>query len=162
MLIHDTSGRHGAISSESGALQSCLGEQSPEALVHGWFDLVLGDLEEAGYAAGAIHFAAASCGEPILRKRVYFAAKHLGEGAQGQQSRRSPLPGWTAEMAWRSGSARYRQTLRSSPEIVGLSPSFASMDHGYSGRMGALHAIGNALNAEAATQFIAAYLDATS
>ncbi|MFZ4092286.1 DNA cytosine methyltransferase, partial [Pseudomonas aeruginosa] len=28
------------------------GEQSPEALVHGWFDLVQGDLEEAGYAAG--------------------------------------------------------------------------------------------------------------
>ncbi|EPJ3071229.1 DNA cytosine methyltransferase [Pseudomonas aeruginosa] len=135
------------------------GEQSPEALVHGWFDLVQGDLEEAGYAAGAIHFAAASCGEPILRKRVYFAAKHLGEGAQGQQSRRSPC---------QAGSRRWRgeedlRAIADSPLQPGdrwPQPIVRSLDHGYSCRMGALHAIGNALNAEAATQFIAAYMEA--
>lgn len=101
------------------------GEQSPEALVHGWFDLVLGDLEEAGYAAGAIHFAAASCGEPILRKRVYFAAKHLGE--EHKDSSRAEV---LARLDRGDGVAKricaLSQTLRSSPEIVGLSPSFAA------------------------------------
>ncbi|HBO2978524.1 TPA: DNA cytosine methyltransferase [Pseudomonas aeruginosa] len=101
------------------------GEQSPEALVHGWFDLVLGDLEEAGYAAGAIHFAAASCGEPILRKRVYFAAKHLGEGAQGQQSRRSSCQAVRGDGVAKRICA-LSQTLRYSREIVGLNPSFAA------------------------------------
>ncbi len=101
------------------------GEQSPEALVHGWFDLVQGDLEEAGYAAGAIHLAAASCGEPILRKRVYFAAKHLGE--EHKDSSRAEV---LARLDRGDGVAKricaLSQTLRYSREIVGLNPSFAA------------------------------------
>ncbi|MFV3387879.1 DNA cytosine methyltransferase [Pseudomonas sp. NY15364] len=135
-----------------------LGEQSPDALKYGWFDLVQDNLEATDYAFGAVHFAAASCGEPIRRERVYFAAQHLGKGAQGLQ------PGFDTGQA---GPGRWRgqedlRAITDSPLQPGNrwpQPLVRSVDHGYSLRMGGLHAIGNALNAEAATQFIAAFLD---
>lgn len=138
-----------------------LGEQSPEALGHGWFDLVQGDLEEAGYAFGAVHFTAAACGEPIKRARTYFAAKHLRAGTQGQQSGRGSCQAGPG----RWGGEEDLLAIAGSPLQPGdrwPQPLVRSLDHGYSSRVGGLHAIGNALNAEAATQFIAAYLDSTT
>lgn len=135
-----------------------LGEQSPEALGHGWIDLVQDNLEASGYAFGAVRFAAASCGEPIQRQRIYFAAKHLGQGTQGQQPSGSSCQ--VGPRRWR-GEEDLR-AIANAPLEPGdrwPQPLVRSLDHGYSDRMGALHAIGNALNAQAATQFIAAYLE---
>lgn len=101
------------------------GEQSPEALVHGWFDLVLGDLEEAGYAAGAIHFAAASCGS-----RSSGSGSTLLPSISAREHKDSSRAEVLARLDRGDGVAKricaLSQTLRSSPEIVGLSPSFAA------------------------------------
>ena len=138
-----------------------LGEQSKDALGHGWFDLVQDNLEAAEYAFGAVRFAAASCGEPILRERVYFAAQYLGTGAQGQQ----PGPHPCAPGQRRRRGEEDLFAIAAAPLQPGDSwpqPLVRSMDHGYSQRMGGVHAIGNALNAEAATQFVAAFLEAAA
>lgn len=50
------------------------GEQVEAALRHGWFDLVSADLEDCGYAVGALGLNAASVGAPHIRQRVYFVA----------------------------------------------------------------------------------------
>jgi DNA (cytosine-5)-methyltransferase 1 len=138
-----------------------LGEQSSQAIGKGWIDLVQSDLEEDQYAFAPIRFGADACGEPIQRMRIYFAAKHLGAGAQRQQPSaypRAPGPGrWRGEEDLLAIAAAPLQPGNSWPQ-----PLVRSLDHGYSERVGGVHAIGNALNAEAATQFIAAYLEAAA
>lgn len=135
------------------------GEQVPGAIRHGWIDLVQGDMEAAGYAFGAIRFGAHVTGEPIERQRIYFVAEHLGEGVAG------PKPGANSCQA---GPRRWRgeadmQALVSAPfepRSGWPQPIIRSLADEPAPSMGPLHAIGNALNAEAATQFIAAYLAA--
>ena len=79
-----------------------VGEQvaSPAGLA--WLDVVLADLEGAGYACAAIDFCAASVGAPHQRQRLYFVAvaagyrladnrhegrQQIGEDAQGSAGR---------------------------------------------------------------------------
>src|SRR5262249_54818932 len=50
------------------------GEQVADAVGFGWFDLVAGDLESAGYAVAAAVFPAAAVGAPHQRDRLYFVA----------------------------------------------------------------------------------------
>lgn len=57
------------------------GEQVEAAIKHGWLDLVQDDLENAGYACGAICLPAGAVGAPHQRQRLWFVAN-----AQCQQS----------------------------------------------------------------------------
>jgi len=49
-----------------------LGEQVATAVGRGWLDVVLADLEQEGYAAGAVVLGAHSVGGPHIRQRIYW------------------------------------------------------------------------------------------
>lgn len=57
-----------------------LGEQVENAIAHGWLDLVLDDLEGAGYATGAASLAACGLGAPHIRKRLYWGESKIESG----------------------------------------------------------------------------------
>lgn len=134
------------------------GEQVPDAVTKGWLDLAFDDLEATGYAAGTIIFSADVFGAAIKRKRIYFAAKHIGKGVEGSQPGRNPC-------SPRSGGWRGKEDLLAiaeSPFVPGdrwPQPLLRTVADGASSSMGPLHAYGNAIHAEAASQFIGAYLD---
>lgn len=50
------------------------GEQVASSLGYQWLDIVLADLEAAGYAVGAADLPAACVGAPHIRQRLWFAA----------------------------------------------------------------------------------------
>jgi DNA (cytosine-5)-methyltransferase 1 len=55
------------------------GEQVSSKDGLGWLDLVLFDLEGAGYAIGALDSCAAGVGAPHIRQRLYFGAERLAD-----------------------------------------------------------------------------------
>lgn len=55
-----------------------LGEQVASPLALAWLDLVRDDLEDSGYACGAVDLAAASVGAPNIRQRLYWVADSGG------------------------------------------------------------------------------------
>jgi DNA (cytosine-5)-methyltransferase 1 len=135
-------------------------EQVPDAIRKGWLDLVHDDLEAANYAVGAIRFGADTAGAGIERQRIYLAAKHLSSGVAG--SKPGNDIGSTGSRRWR-GQADLLAISRA-PFVSGDSwpqPLLRTVADGAAASMGPLHAIGNAINAEAATRFIAAYLETT-
>lgn len=135
------------------------GEQVPTAIKHGWLDLVGSNLEEIGYAFAPLRFGAHVTGEPFERQRIYFAAKHIGAGMEG--SKPGAHPGEAGSRRWR-GEADMRAIV-GAPFEPGRSwpqPLIRSMDDGSTGFMAPLHAYGNAINVEAATKFITAYMEA--
>ena len=73
------------------------GEQVEAAIKHGWLDLVQDDLENAGYACGAICLPAGAFGAPHQRKRLWFVAS-----AQCQQSKLQVHPAVTASVGIQS------------------------------------------------------------
>ena len=62
-----------------------VGEQVPEALNHGWWDEVVEDLEEMGYAAWGVILPAAAINAPHPRHRLYWAARAAGPGEREQK-----------------------------------------------------------------------------
>lgn len=74
------------------------GEQVASKAGLGWLDLVLSDLEGAGYSCRAFDLAAASVGAPHIRQRLYFVAvaKDLWRGGLANN----------AGNGWRQGSAQ--------------------------------------------------------
>ncbi|AYG07720.1 DNA cytosine methyltransferase [Pseudomonas fluorescens] len=135
-----------------------LGEQVPDSIKKGWLDLVRDDLEASNYAFGAIRFGSDSTGGAIERQRIYFAAKHIGQGVEG--SKPGVDLGQVRPRRWRGQEDLL--AIARAPFVPGDSwpqPLLRSVADGASANMGPLHAIGNAINAEAATQFIAAYLE---
>ena len=75
--------------------QLVVGEQVAAAVAHGWLDLVYSDLEEEGYAVGAVVMGAHSVGAPHIRKRLYWGGV-LGNRDDGRQlqgeGRHEPQP----------------------------------------------------------------------
>ena len=59
------------------------GEQVEAATRHGWLDLVQADLENLGYAFGAVGLPAAGVGAPHIRSRIWFVADANNKGSQG-------------------------------------------------------------------------------
>lgn len=55
------------------------GEQVSSKDGLGWFDLVRGDLEKSGYAAGGIDICAAGIGAPHIRQRLYWVGEGMAE-----------------------------------------------------------------------------------
>lgn len=60
------------------------GEQVEAAINHGWLDLVCDDLENEGYAVGAVGLPAACVGAPHIRQRLWFVAHSNDERPQGR------------------------------------------------------------------------------
>ncbi|WP_432755321.1 DNA cytosine methyltransferase [Pseudomonas sp. WMBT8] len=128
-----------------------------------WLSLVRGGMEGMGYAFGAMPIQAASAGAFHLRDRIYFVANAGGQGLaeriskpgvlhkvacspQGQDATNAISFG----QAWFNGPDGKKRPIE--PGIYPLVDESAS-------RVGRLRAYGNGLDAKAATQFIAAYLE---
>ena len=66
------------------------GEQTPQAIGHGWLDLVCDDLEAEGYAVGPVVLPACSVGAFHIRQRLWFVAdaqNHHGRpGERGEET----------------------------------------------------------------------------
>lgn len=146
-----------------------LGEQVASKAVGPWLDLVQSDVEAMGYAFGAVAFPAASVGAPHIRDRTYWCADagSVGCGCEAttanhrqQEAVRpsdwvggysgSPVAGFWNDAEWvecKDG--------RSRPIESGMVP----VVDGFAGRVEQLRAYGNAINAEAAKEFITAYLE---
>ena len=63
------------------------GEQVEAAIRHGWLDDVQTDLENSGYAFGAVVFPACGIGAPHIRSRLYWAADTESRGGQWNRTR---------------------------------------------------------------------------
>jgi DNA (cytosine-5)-methyltransferase 1 len=61
------------------------GEQVASPLGRAWLDLVLSDLEDRGYAVGAVVAPAAGVGAPHIRHRLFFLAQSKCSGFQGAE-----------------------------------------------------------------------------
>lgn len=136
-----------------------LGEQVADAIKHGWIDRLYSDLEAEGYAVGALRFGADTAGAPIERQRIYLVAERLGEGMEGQQP--SADSGQAGSWGWR-GQEDLR-AIANAPFQPGdrwPQPLVRRVDDGLAECMDQLHAIGNAINADAAALFIRAYMTA--
>ena len=57
------------------------GEQVASKAGLAWLDLVQADLENAGYACGAVDLCAAGVGAPHIRQRLWFVAERLGNAS---------------------------------------------------------------------------------
>jgi DNA (cytosine-5)-methyltransferase 1 len=200
-----------------------MGEQVASADGLGWLDLVLTDLEAAGYARGAVDLCAAGVGAPHIRQRSWFVAERLANTAydrlRGSEAREVKARFATGRDVERSGTDKCgefpsgfegpgtelfsgmadMQYEGSQGGIRGWEDSGWQDQHGYAGcdgttcptnsfwrdadwlscrdgkwrpvesgtfplahgitnRVGRLRAFGNAINAEAATAVIRAYM----
>ena len=130
------------------------GEQVASKDADPWIDLVQADLETVGYALGAIPFPAAGVGAPHIRDRLYWVAHADDAGLEGWSLRAG---GCTAERSpWAGGLAVRGRDGKQRFVEPGVQPLASSTPD----RVGQLRAYGNAINAEAATQFIASYMEA--
>lgn len=133
-----------------------LGEQVSDAIKHGWLDLVGTDLEGIGYAFGALRFRSSDVGEPIGRRRIFFAAQHLGAG----MARQRPGSHLGVARPRRWGGEADLLAVADSPLQPGSrwpQPIVRRLDHELAGCMGRLRAYGNSINAQAACTFIEAF-----
>ncbi|ELP1297980.1 DNA cytosine methyltransferase [Pseudomonas aeruginosa] len=141
-----------------------LGEQVASKDAEPWLDLVQADLEAMDYAFGAVAFPSAGIGAPHIRDRTYWVAHANGDGCEQPNSL---LLGWQQNEA--SGDPSGGMPWSDVEWIVcpdgkkrPCKPGIDLLADGHSFGLDQLRAYGNAINAGAATQFIAAYLDATS
>jgi DNA (cytosine-5)-methyltransferase 1 len=60
------------------------GEQVTGAIKHGWIDDLYAEMEDCGYACGAVIAGAHSVGAAHIRQRLYWVADSISEGLQEQ------------------------------------------------------------------------------
>lgn len=145
--------------------ETVLGEQVASRAGLAWLDLVQADLEAENYACAAFDICSAGVGAPHLRQRLWFVADTNCAGRHRQSKRNqstqdrkpAPLGGdpygrgvspWSGaiEVEGADGSRRL------------LEPGIEPLAYGDTDRAGRLRAYGNAINAEAAKTFIAAFM----
>lgn len=146
------------------------GEQVASRAGLAWLDLVQSDLEAAGYAVGHADICSAGAGSANGRQRLYLVANTDGkrQPRRQEQNIKAERSGQQASR-WRDPGRCGANALPSSIAVVGadgtgrlLEPGTVPLAAGYPGLVEQLRAYGNAINAEAATQFIAAYMEALS
>lgn len=163
------------------------GEQVASKAVEPWVDLVHADLEALEYAFGAVPFPSAGVGAPHIRDRLFWVADsddggleseglsakrgngcyQLGSAGDGEALRGEPRD---------AGGFRVGTTPATNPGPVNgfwraadwigcrddrfrpVEPGTFPLANGAPSRVGRLRAYGNAINAEAAHEFIAAYM----
>lgn len=143
------------------------GEQVAAKAGLGWIDLVQSDLEGEGYAIGRVDICSAGAGSENGRQRLYFVAN--ANRCRQQRRKEQNL----SEAECRFAASRWSNASGCSPHarttavaMVGadgvsrmLEPGVIPLVASYPTIVERLRAYGNAINAEAATQFIAAYLE---
>lgn len=142
------------------------GEQVASKAGLGWLDLVQADLESQNYAFGGVDICSAGVGSENGRQRLYFVADADGSGQQGREKQdfSEVEPGFETS---RRGdpSRRGANACSSAVAMVGadgvsrmLEPGTIPLVASYPTVVERLRAYGNAINAQAATQIIAAYM----
>jgi DNA (cytosine-5)-methyltransferase 1 len=132
------------------------GEQVTGAIRKGWLDGVLSELEDEGYACGAIVLPACSVGARHERKRIYWCADAGGERREGYQ----PFAGVPV-------SKTPAFAINGNP----LTRAWGALDGDISGLLhcdglsvvlerSALKGYGNAIVPQVAAAFVTAYLEA--
>jgi len=131
------------------------GEQVASKDADPWIDLVQDDLEALGYAVGAVPFPSAGVGAPHIRDRLYWVARTADTNSQGLSGEiRSGTAGSEATAsAWRAIERIHAASIW--PTWLSESGTPALVD-GAPSRVGRLRAYGNAINAQAAAEFIRA------
>ncbi|MBR8083109.1 DNA cytosine methyltransferase [Burkholderia vietnamiensis] len=132
------------------------GEQVASSAVEPWIDLVSTDMERLDYAIGTIAFPAAGVNAPIIRERTYFCAALTNRTGLPRTVQHEAVGGEAIASAWRAIERIHAAGLW--PTWLSESGTPALVD-GAPSRVGRLRAYGNAINAEAATQFILAARD---
>lgn len=140
------------------------GEQVASYLSYSWLDAVQTDLESEGYAVGTIILPAASVGAPHRRHRIYFVAdaarkrwswKNQSFCEKPHTIRRctiGPSNGFWSNAEWmpcKDGKWR------------AIEPGTFPLADGIASRMGRLRAYGNAIVAQVAAAFVAAFMTGT-
>ena len=143
-----------------------------------WLDLVLADMEGAGYACGAVDLCAAGVGAPHIRQRLWFVAERMDNAAGCRRQRQRSEPahgepvqadegfGWMAHADaphdpapthgyWRDADWLGCRDGRWRPVEPGTLP----LAHGAPGRVGRLRAYGNAIVAPVAAEVISAFME---
>lgn len=149
-----------------------LGEQVASKDGLKWLDAVRADLEDEGYAFGALDLCAAGLGAPQRRQRIWWSAARMGDTAhvqrQLQRGRRPESPRW--EVAARDGGsspgptsgywgdARWVECVDGFSRAVG--PGLRTLADGSPAGLESLRGYGNALNAEVAIAFVVAVIEA--
>lgn len=162
------------------------GEQVASKAVEPWVDLVHADVEALGYAFGCVPFPSAGVGAPHIRDRLFWVADACGQRRQqvagsafsnenpngrpgrdgGKPKSNNLAPGNVQVLGaeelqkvngfWRNADwLLYRDGL-----FRPVEPGSLPLVDGFAGRVEQVRAYGNAINAEAATQFISSFLDA--
>lgn len=138
-----------------------IGEQVASKAAGYWVDLVQADVEALGYAFGAIPFPSAGVGAPHIRDRLYWVADANSDGLNkpdslllsGQQVQAGSDT--TRSMPWDDVEWICCPDGKTRPRKPGVD----LLADGHSFGLEQISALGNAINAQAATQFIAAYLE---
>lgn len=129
-----------------------------------WVRLVRSDLVSMGYAMGGLPIEAACAGSFHPRERFFFVADADGIGWEEGRlpaARSTPAhPIRSPDFPGHAGPPSYVRCLDGKQRPV--EPGTFPLADEYPRRVEQLRAYGNAIDAEAATQFIAAYLEATA
>ena len=132
------------------------GEQVAQAITYGWLDDVYQGLEAEGYAVGAMVLPASAVGAPHRRERLFFVGDTSASGQEGVGRRRTgeELAERRSHDAWAQGEWVHcpdgKQRL--------IEPRIPLLAHRYPGRVGILHAAGDAIVPQVAAVFIRALI----
>ncbi|WP_350238914.1 DNA cytosine methyltransferase [Pectobacterium colocasium] len=147
------------------------GEQVASKGADYWIDLVQVDVESMGYAFGCIPFPAAGVGAPNERERAYWVAyaENLQERSHERKPKESTKEQGKTGRCHISVVEQYGKAssfwsdcewLRgANGRLLPIESGTLPLVDGDSKRVGRISAYGNSLNAEAAKEFIAAFLD---
>lgn len=125
-----------------------------------WLEVVHADLEAVGYKIGSAGLSSAGAGKPHIRQRIYWGASYSGgvRGAgpieAGSFSQAGPRRPYSAE----DMRAILERPFDDGPRLC--KPLICRGDHGYSGALDRLRAIGNAIDPDVARNFILCFVAA--
>jgi DNA (cytosine-5)-methyltransferase 1 len=138
-----------------------LGEQVDDTAA--WIDRTATDLENAGFAFGAVDLPALAVDAPHERTRTFFVAHAYGSGCGEQGGPFAVAPQLLP--VERTGRRSFYGDYRTAGELGRVrrsEPSIRLLAHGVAARVGRLRAYGNAIVAEAAREFIEAVIWSTA
>jgi len=157
------------------------GEQVASAIGHGWLDGISADLEQEGYACGAVVLGAHSVGAPHIRQRLYWMADLLRQGSQvslaDQLGADKAAAAESCGSTLRVGDSEIKRRGQGDTVIATgfwnnhaiahcrdgkarrFEPGSFPLAHGLPGRVGLLRGYGNAIVPQVAAEFIMAFTE---
>jgi len=149
------------------------GEQVAGTAGYQWLDVVLADLEGAGYAVGAAVLPAASVGAPHGRHRIFFGAVRLADadaGGRGELGQRDGGKIRGEQAPFRNDVDRCRANPWDGPDWLPcrdgkhrpVEPGTFPLAHGAPARVGRLRGYGNAIVPQVAAAFVTSFMEALS